>query len=441
MKIGVIGVGYVGLVTAACLAQCGHHVIGADQSAEKIATLQSGGLPIWEKGLDEVLGEALKKQRIRFTVSPLEAIREADALFIAVGTPSLADGSCDLSQVWNICDAIAEHGRDGQLIILKSTIPVGTTDEFHRRLKEKSKVSFLDVVHNPEFLRQGQAVHDFLYPDRIVVGHENPETIAVMNEIYQWITAPIQFCDRKSAELIKYASNAFLAMKISYINMFAELCEKVGAHVEEVAQGMGADRRIGPAFLRAGIGYGGSCFPKDTKALLAFEKEHGTRLPLVQATEELNRHQLERFFLRLKRRLGILSGKKIAVWGLSFKPETDDIREAPSLRFCERCLTEGAEVHAYDPLVQSFPIPGVNVHQDLYAPLRDADALALLTEWDLFRKPDWSRIQVEMNQPLLFDGRNLYAWEEMKKRVDEWGLEYHSIGRPTLHPVLSAKRL
>lgn len=436
MNIGVIGMGYVGLVTAACLTKWGHNVIGVDQSAEKVTILSSGGLPIREPGLEDFIRSASEQSRIRFTTEAKVAISQSEVLFIAVGTPPLPDGQADISQIEATVEQIAEHGHDQQLIIIKSTVPIGTTDLVASKLKQKSTVSFLDVIHNPEFLRQGQAIHDFLFPDRIVIGFENPAAKQVMQELYEPLDSPFIFCDRKSSEMIKYASNAFLAMKISYINMLARLSEKAGANIDHIAKGMGADRRIGSAFLQAGIGYGGSCFPKDTQALIAMGRQLDSPLPLIEATEQINREQPIRFLHRLEELLGTLNQKKIALFGLSFKANTDDIREAPSLKVSRLCLQKGAEVHAYDPVVKRYPVEQVQLHHHPYTALDQADALIFLTDWEEFRQLHWSEVRYRMRTPLILDGRNLFHPEEMSPLTEEYGLIYYSVGRPLIRQIV-----
>jgi UDPglucose 6-dehydrogenase len=434
VKIGVIGISYVGLVTAACLAKCGHQVIGADLSEEKIAILSSGGTPIWEPGLDEVLFEARVAQRIRFTTHIVEAVQQSEVVLVAVGTPSQPSGMTDLTQVWSAVDMIAKYGQPNQCIVIKNTVPVGTTDEIWRYLKRVSSIPFMDVVHNPEFSRQGQAVHDFLFPDRIVVGLEQEQTKQVMHNLYKMLGYGIQFCDRKSAEMIQYAANTYLAMKISYINMFAQLCEQVGGNIDDIAKGMGADPRIGPAFLQTGIGYGGSCFPKDTNAMLSVGKQIGLDLPLIQATDRFNTKQPERFVERLESILGGLNEKKVTLLGLSFKPNTDDLHEAPSIQVSQLCLERGAEVHAYDPLVKKFPISEVVVHQTLDSSLQQSDIALIVTDWEEFRQLDWAYFSASMKQPILFDGRNIFHLEEIRYISDRYGIVYHSIGRPSILP-------
>ncbi|MFC7441869.1 UDP-glucose dehydrogenase family protein [Laceyella putida] len=430
MKIGVIGLGYVGLVTAACLANNGHQVIGADIDRSKIERLHRGQAPIYEEGLDELLAQARAQGTIEYMTDIAQAIKESTILFVAVGTPSLPDGSANLDYVWDICEQIATYGQDGQLIILKSTVPAGTTDAFAERLIQNNHTRFLDVIHNPEFLRQGQAVHDFLHPDRIVIGYENESVIPMINKLYHFSEAPIQFCRRTSAELIKYAANSFLAMKISYINMFSQLCEAFGADISDIAKGIGTDPRISPHFLQAGVGYGGSCFPKDIQALIQLAKAHGHTLPLLEATQQINRRQMTHFTEKLEQRLGTLDRKRIALLGLSFKPHTDDIREAPALRFCEICMAKGANILAYDPLVRAFPYAHVKLVSDPYACMEGANALVILTDWPEFRTLNWQRVCALLREPLLFDGRNLFSTQEIKFLSQSHPLEYHSIGRP-----------
>ncbi|MCF6093711.1 UDP-glucose/GDP-mannose dehydrogenase family protein [Microaerobacter geothermalis] len=433
MKITVIGTGYVGLVTGACLAHMGHDVICADISVEKIATLQSGGLPIWEHGLKGIIDGARNENRIQFTTDMAQAIQESEVLFIAVGTPSLPDGNADLSQLWSIVVQIATVSQSDKTIVIKSTVPVGTSDEVEAVLRHLSSDPLhFEVVSNPEFLRQGNAVYDFLHPDRIVIGCSSSRARKTMSLIYKDFSVPIQFCDRRSAEMIKYASNTFLAMKISYINMIAGLSEKVGANVDEVARGMGLDRRIGPSFLQAGIGYGGSCLPKDTSALLALGKRLDHELPLVEAAVKINKEQSQLIIKKLRHSLGSLNQKRIAILGLSFKPMTDDIREAPSLSVIRQCLKEGAIIRAYDPLVHDYPLKDITLCHDEYSAIQFCDAIVILTEWEQFRHLDWERISQKLRLPLIVDGRNIFSLKQMEAICEKYGLIYFSVGRPTI---------
>lgn len=438
MKIGIIGLGYVGLTTAVCFANSGHEVIGYDLSSEKLHTLKKGVSPIWEPHVEEYLQAALKQKTIHFTKEISNVIQQSHILFVTVGTPSQTNGQADLSQVWNVVSQVQKYGQPGQILVIKSTVPIGTTEHIAQRLNDHDS-PMLDIIHNPEFLRQGQAVHDFLHPDRIVIGYSQPQALEKMKHLYQSFSVPIIACDRKSAEMIKYASNSFLAMKISYINMIAGLCEQLGANVDAIADGIGADPRIGRSFLQAGVGYGGSCFPKDTQALLAIAQASKQTLPLVEATIQINQAQPLRLLQRLEQRLSSFKDKKIALLGLSFKAGTDDLREAPSLKISQELLQHGAIVHAYDPVVQSFPIREVICQTNPLLAAQDADAILLLTDWDEFRHLPWGELAHVLKQPLLVDGRNLLQWEQMKEVVATYGFEYISVGRPTLfssiHPA------
>ncbi|WCK54029.1 UDP-glucose/GDP-mannose dehydrogenase family protein [Aneurinibacillus sp. Ricciae_BoGa-3] len=433
MKVTVIGTGYVGLVTGACLANLGHQVICADISVEKITTLTSGELPIWEMGLDGLLKEARRSERIRYTTNMDFAIEEAEVLLIAVGTPSQPDGDADLSHLWSVVHDLAAYNLTNKLLIIKSTVPVGTTDAIDVFLHQLSSDHHpIDVVHNPEFLRQGNAVHDFFHPDRIVVGCASETARNIMRTLYNGVSAPFHFCNRSSAELIKYASNVFLAMKISYINMIADLAENLGANIEDVAKGMGLDKRIGASFLQAGAGYGGSCFPKDIKALKTLGQKWECELPLLDSIEAINNERPRAIVNKAKKYLGSLIGKKIALFGLTFKPMTDDIREASSLAVSQLCIAEGADVHVYDPLVHTYPVQGVTVHRDMYLAADSCDSLIILTEWEEFRDLDWSIISKALRFPLIIDGRNMFSWEYMRQHAKEHHLIYLSIGRPPM---------
>lgn len=434
MKITVIGTGYVGLVTATGLAALGHRVIGVDIAQEKVATLNAGGMPLWEPGLKERLDDVRQQGRICFSADIPAAIRESSVCFVAVGTPEASDGSADLRQVMQAVRDIGSHAPSQAVVVLKSTVPPGTGDHLEQTLRQSGR-SDLTVVSNPEFLRQGRGVHDFFHPDRIVVGANSDDAHHVMKQIYEGLNAPFQCCDRRSAEMIKYASNAFLAMKISYINMIADLCEQTGADVDGVAQGMGLDRRIGKAFLRAGIGYGGSCFPKDTQALITIGKQNQVAMPLVEAAVTINRSRPKEMLKRLERACGGLKGRTIGMWGLTFKPDSDDLREAPSIPFSRLALEAGAEVVAYDPLIRrEFPVDDIRLFNDPYQVAQSSDATILMTEWEEFRSLDWSRVLGGREQWVLLDARNLYSLHEMKRIAQRFPLTYLSVGRPCVHP-------
>ncbi|MBO8171850.1 MAG: UDP-glucose/GDP-mannose dehydrogenase family protein [Bacillaceae bacterium] len=439
MRIGVFGCGYVGLVSGVCFAHMNHQVICADVSAEKIATLKTGGLPIWEQGLQELLEDVIDRGKISFTTDMAHTIQNSDILLIAVGTPSLPDGTANLSYVWSVVEAIAEYTDHHKLIVVKSTVPVGTSDAIKTYLDEYGlKDKIIDVVHNPEFLRQGNAVHDFLHPDRIVIGYEQDESRRIMNELYEEFPSPIQFCNRKSAELIKYAANGFLAMKISYINMLARLSDQLGADIEQVARGIGGDRRIGPSFLKAGIGYGGSCFPKDTKALISLARSVESELPLIEATVDINETQPRYLFHKLEEQMQHFEGKQIALLGLTYKALTDDIREAPSLEISKRLMEKGAHVKAYDPLIRDYPIPEVSLQPDVISCVTDSDAAIILTDWEEFKRLDIPDLVARMNNPLIVDGRNLFSPDQMRKWAEEIDLAYVSVGRPIIQSGLNS---
>lgn len=440
MNVTVIGSGYVGTVAGVCLASIGHQVVCADTDLRKITLLSSGKAPFYEEGLEPFLHEASAAGRIRFTAETDQAVRDSDIVVIAVGTPSRPNGEADLSGLWSIINRMAESaggdcGGARKLLVVKSTVPVGTCDSLEAALQNgRVRDRFVDVVHNPEFLRQGSAVRDFMRPDRIVVGCETEEARAIMSRLYAGVASPVHYCDRRGAELIKYGANAFLAMKISFANMLADLSDKLGIDVEQVTAGIGADQRIGSGYLRSGVGYGGSCFPKDMLALQALGKSAGCELPLLEATERINAGRPQTVADKLKSVLGTLQGARIALLGLAFKPMSDDIREAPSLSLSRLCLAEGAEVHTYDPLIRSFPVRDVVLHGDSYSAAEGCDAVVLLTEWEQFRTLDWSKISRIVRTPLIVDGRNMMPWNDMQKAADECGLIYLSVGRPDIRP-------
>ncbi|CAM4072008.1 UDP-glucose dehydrogenase family protein [Mesobacillus thioparans] len=434
MRIAVLGTGYVGLSTGVCLAEIGHHVICIDVDERKIATLKQGKSPIYEPGLEELLIKNSSAGRLVFTASHKYALNEADIIIIAVGTPQSDDGQADLRYIEQAAKDLAEHIVRDSIVVIKSTVPVGTNDYIKQLIFAhlKNKVKFR-MVSNPEFLRQGSAIQDTLKADRIIIGCEEIEASNIIQEMYRPLNVPFLLTDARSAEMIKYASNAFLAMKISFINGIANLCEAVGADVVDVATGMGLDKRIGSAFLNAGIGYGGSCFPKDVKALLHTSKEHGMPLSLLVETIAINEEQQELLVKKALNRFGTLTGKKIAMLGLSFKPETDDMREAPSIRISRALTALGAEVTAYDPVAVTNArqvIGDVITYAD--APIKaanGADALFIVTEWEEFRKLDVKALLDVMKHRIIFDGRNCLAEEVLQ----ECGtIEYCSVGRPAV---------
>ena len=429
MKISVIGTGYVGLVTGTCFAESGNEVLSADIDKGKIKTLEDGGVPIYEPGLGELIERNVKEGRLSFTTDVGKAVKFGEVVFIAVGTPPLEDGSADLTYVKNVAHTIAENIDSYKVIVNKSTVPVGTGDIVSEIIKEKYDGEF-DVVSNPEFLREGSAVADCLNPDRVVIGNGNPRARRVMTELYKPLNCPILFTDVKSAELIKYASNSLLACEISFINNIANLAEQVGADIEMVSQGMRLDKRIGKqAFLSAGCGYGGSCFPKDVQALIKILKDFDTDASLLAAVENINNSQKISVVKKLKRLLPDLKGKKIAVWGLAFKPRTDDMREAVSLAVVPAILDLGAKISAFDPVAKKEAEKifkgDIQYTKNPLAAIEGADALVILTEWDEFRQIDKNKIKELLSQPVVIDGRNVFDPKEMQ----ELGFQYLSVGR------------
>ncbi|OIO54750.1 hypothetical protein AUJ46_02470 [Candidatus Peregrinibacteria bacterium CG1_02_54_53] len=434
MKITIVGTGYVGLVSAACFAELGHEVIGVDIDEAKVKKLKAGESPIFEPGLGELLVRNLESGRLSFTTQLTEALPECQVLFCAVATPPNEDHTADLRAVFSVCDAVAEHIDHDLVFVNKSTVPVGTGHECETRIAsvitKRKKKYHLPVISNPEFLREGSAVGDTLRPDRIIVGINGDERAReMMEELYQPLVRterPLVFMSRESAEIVKYASNAFLATKISFINMLSELCEASGGNIRDIAKGIGLDERIGPRFLHAGIGYGGSCFPKDVKALLAIGKKLDLSLPIIKATQDVNAHQRERFFQKL---LNVIPEKaSVGIWGLSFKPNTDDMREAPSLDLIPTLLKMNHIVRVFDPVAMEnaqkiLPKEVVYASSPLEA-AKDADAVILLTEWDVFRGVDLKDLKATMRGRNLFDGRSVYDPEEVR----EAGFSYHGIG-------------
>ncbi len=429
-NICVIGTGYVGLVTGTCFADLGNRVVCMDVSEDRIQKLKNGIMPIFEPGLEQLVNINHKSGRLIFTTDPAEALKDAEFAFIAVGTPSGVDGEADLQYVRNAAESIAEHVNHRIIVVNKSTVPVGTGDWVTDIIRKKSNGNSLDfdVVSNPEFLREGSAINDFMIPDRVVLGCTNRDAANQVGKLYQPLRCAVQITDLRTAEMIKYASNAFLATRISFINEIANVCEEMGADVREVAYGMGLDKRIGSAFLDAGLGWGGSCFPKDVKALAHMAVLHGTHPQLLQAVMEINRNQRRKVIVKLRRALGSLNDKVIGVLGLSFKPNTDDIREAPALEVIHLLLNEGATVRAYDPqamenVAQEFS--GVALCQNPYEVAEGADALVLATEWNEFKQIDFSRIATAMRSKIIVDGRNLWDPDRMK----EMGFRYYGVGR------------
>lgn len=433
MKIGVIGTGYVGLVTAVGLAELGQNVIGTDKITEKIERISSGIVPIYEPGLEELLKANLKKGNLSFSTDLNKTIQSCDVIFVCVGTPQREDGSADMSQIEEVSRMIAENLNSYKLVVEKSTVPVKTSMWIKRTISlyKKNEITF-DVASNPEFLREGSAVSDFLSPDRIIIGVETDKARDIMVEIYQKFKDRLIITNIDTAELIKHASNSFLALKISFINLISELCDKTDADVEQVAEGMGLDPRIGSLFLRAGIGYGGSCFPKDIRALTKIGEDLGVNVNLLKEADRINIDRIEVFVEKIKKALWILKDKKFAILGLAFKPETDDIREAPGIKVIRRLLEEGALLRLYDPkamdnMKEIFPEqpPQITYTQSLYEAVEEANALLLVTEWDEFKEMDLQKVKKAMDNPIIIDGRNVFEPSKLR----ELGFEYYSFGR------------
>jgi len=421
VKVAVFGAGYVGLVTGACLADLGHEVVVRDIVEERIDALRGGEVPIHEEGLAQLLER--NRERIRFTTEVNAAVEGADVIYVAVGTPPTYSGDADLSAVWTVVDELPEVDRR-IVVAMKSTVPVGTGRTVRHRLDDRG-LENVGYVSNPEFTAEGTAVHDFMHPDRVVIGAFDPADADVVERLHDGIDAPIIRCDVASAEMIKLAANAALVTRISFINEIANVCEATGADVTTVAQGIGLDHRIGPAFLRAGIGFGGSCFPKDSLALKQLAANSGYSFQLLNAVIEVNELQKRRVIGKLERRLGSLRGKKVALLGLAFKPGTDDMREAPSLVLAGRLLAEGAEVSAWDPVADGRHLDGVDVAGSALEALDGADAAVLVTEWPELRALDWAEAGARMRNRLLVDGRNMLDPVEMRG----YGFDYEGIGR------------
>jgi UDPglucose 6-dehydrogenase len=434
MKIAVAGSGYVGLVAGACLAENGNEVTCVDKDAAKIKALQRGKIPIYEPGLEELVRRNRAEKRLTFTTGLDKAVRNAQIIFIAVGTPTGEDGSADLQHVLAVARDSAKAMNGYKVIVNKSTVPVGTAAKVREVIRRETTHPF-SVVSNPEFLKQGAAIEDFMKPDRVVIGAEDPRAAELMRELYAPFTrtgAPIMLMDCASAELCKYAANAMLATRISFMNEVANVCESVGADVDQVRRAVAADRRIGPSFLFPGVGYGGSCFPKDVKAMLRFAAAEKYNFQILHAVEAVNEAQKLRLLRKMEKHFGGaagLKGKRIAIWGLAFKPRTDDMREAPAVPLIHGLLNAGASVQAYDPEAMKVArgIFGARISyaDNSYAALTGADALVIVTEWNEFREPDFGRIRKLLRNPVIFDGRNIYNPEQMRAH----GFVYHSIGR------------
>ncbi len=432
MKITCIGCGYVGLVVGTCLAGKGHKVICVDSDTKKVQKLRKGILPIYEPGLEKVLCENIKKGRQSFSTNLANGIESAEVIFIAVGTPVGGNGGADLSAVFAVAEKIGKYMREHKIVVVKSTVPVGTAHKVANKIRDNQKKAVdFDVVSNPEFLREGEALKDFVEPDRVVIGLDSPRPKKVMESLYRGVIQkgrPIFFTTTKNAELIKYASNAMLATRVSFVNELSRLCEQVGADVREVAKGVGLDSRIGPKFLEAGVGYGGSCLPKDIKALSTLMKDNGLRPRLLEAVDRINEEQKLLILKKTKALLTTLKGKKVAIWGLAFKPGTDDIREAPSVGIIKELLKAGAGIQAFDPAAEAnakILFKEVTFSENPYSVLMGCDALIILTEWQEFKELDKKKIKALLREPNIVDGRNVYEPEEMCRL----GFNYLCIGR------------
>ncbi|MFN0117060.1 MAG: UDP-glucose dehydrogenase family protein [Elusimicrobiota bacterium] len=431
-KICVVGTGYVGLVSGTCFAEMGHHVICVDKDKNKIDILNSGHIPIYEPGLEELVKKNKKLGRLKFTTSIEEGVTPSEIVFIAVNTPSMEDGSADLSFVEASTREVVRFSKGYKLLVEKSTVPVQTGDRIKSSLSAiRNSKATIEVASNPEFLREGSAIKDFLNPDRIVIGVESKRSEKILRELYQKLKAPMIVTDIKSAELIKHASNSFLALKISYINAIANICEKVGADVGRVSQGMGFDKRIGASFLNAGIGYGGSCFPKDIAAFIKIADQNGYDFSLLKAVQKINSDQRLQIVKKIEEKLWNVKDKNIGILGLSFKPDTDDLRNAPALDIIQALLSKGAKIKAFDPIVNNKVkkiIPQVEYMDDIYSVAKHAHALVILTEWNVFRKMNLKKVRSVMESPVIIDGRNIFSLEQMEKN----GFSYVSVGRPAV---------
>jgi UDPglucose 6-dehydrogenase len=434
MKLAVIGTGYVGLVAGVCFADAGNQVIGVDIDENKIAKLKDGISPLYEPGLDELLRSTLKMKRIEFTTDLSNAVKQSEIIFIAVGTPEGEDGSADLSHVLNCSRQIAESLNSEKVIVIKSTVPVGTAEKVIKHMKQFTSVAF-HLVSNPEFLKEGASLDDFLRPDRVVIGCDSDKARKAMEQLYSPFVKnrnPILFMKNKAAELSKYAANSFLATKISFINELALLADAVGADIDEIKKGFTTDSRINPAFFYPGVGYGGSCFPKDVKALIKTGQEYGVAMDVIQATDRVNEKQKSVIVNKIKSEYKNLSGLTLSLWGLAFKPRTDDVREAPSFAIIDALLAEGVKLKAYDPvaLENTRKHFGAKLEwaKDSYEALKDSDGLVIITEWNEFRSPDWDKIKALLRKKVIFDGRNIYD----PIAIRAMGFNYYCIGREAI---------
>jgi UDPglucose 6-dehydrogenase len=431
MKLTIIGSGYVGLTTGACFADVGHHVVCVDNDEQKVKTLLEGKIPIYEPGLEALVKKNVAARRLRFTSSTEEGVEHGEVLFIAVPTPPQADGSVDLSFIEKVAREIAQYLESYRVIVDKSTVPVKTGERVAQTIRRYAKpgVEF-DVVSNPEFLREGSAVEDLMKPDRIVIGGNSDRALAIMQKVYEPFMSPVLVTDINSAELIKHAANSFLALKISYINAISEICEAAGADVIEVADGIGADKRIGRDFLSAGLGYGGSCFPKDIAAFIAISEQLGSPFTLLKEVERINARQIDRFVDGIREALWLLKDKRLAVWGLSFKPNTDDVRSSVAVSLVERLVAEGADVVVYDPKAmekaKGLPFADrIKFAASAMEAAQDAEALIIATEWPEFAGVDLAELREKMRTPLIFDGRNIFD----PSAAASFGFQYRGIGR------------
>ncbi|MFZ3579949.1 UDP-glucose dehydrogenase family protein [Virgibacillus sp. DJP39] len=433
MEITIIGTGYVGLATGASLSEIGHHVTCVDREEEKIKLLQTGDLPIYEPGLKEMVDKNRESGFLIFSRDLVKCCSTAEVIYISVGTPQNQDGTADLTDIKDAAVEIAKTINRDMIVVIKSTVPVGTNERLKQLMQDNLQYPVsIDIVSNPEFLREGSALHDTFHGDRIVIGSTNQHAADVVVKINEPFKLPIVKTDFRNAEMIKYASNAFLATKISFINEIANICELTGANVEEVAKGMGMDKRIGAEFLQAGIGYGGSCFPKDTKALIQLSGNRNHDFELLKSVVKVNNNQQVLLVDKAKKRFGDLSGKRVAILGLAFKPNTDDIREAAAIVVINKLLEEGAEIIAYDPAAMNLAMQilprGIRYANSVATVLKGADLGFILTEWKEFKQMDLSEVKRLMKEPIIFDGRNCFDLEEVKF----YDIEYHSIGRPTI---------
>jgi UDPglucose 6-dehydrogenase len=434
MEIAIIGSGYVGLVTGTCFAEVGHDVICVDNDERKVKALQSGIIPIYEPGLEDLVHRNVAARRLRFTTSIEDGVDNSQVIFIAVPTPPQSDGSVDLTYIERVAREIAAVLKSYRVIVDKSTVPVKTGEKVADTIRRYNKADAeFDVVSNPEFLREGCAVDDLMHPDRVVIGANSDRALELMRKIYEPFMAPVMVTDINSAELIKHAANSFLALKISYINAVSTICEASGADVQKVADGIGADKRIGRSFLSAGLGYGGSCFPKDIAAFIAISEQLGTPFNLLKEVQRINQSQRERFVKKLRDTLWVLKEKRLAVWGLTFKPDTDDVRSSVAIELVNDLTREGAHVVAYDPKgtekVREFKLcPDTVLASSALEAVRDAEALIIATEWKEFENVDFSEVRRLMHTPLIFDGRNLLDPNTM----GDLGFQYHGIGRGTV---------